>query len=176
MNHMLSKVILRRPEPGDIDSLYQYKNDPAIASNLGGFSYGFSRADIAEWIEVHRRKQDETVWAVCERNTNRCIGHVGLYAIDSRVRCAEFGILIGDPAQWGKGIGTECTAFALNYAFNDLNLNRVSLTVLETNAAAIGLYREVGFREEGRLRQAQFKGGRYVDVIAMAILRDEYSL
>jgi len=63
----------------------------------------------------------------------------------------------------------------LEYGFRELNLNRVDLSVLATNERAIGLYESLGFRHEGRLREAQFRSGQYVDVLLMAILAKEYA-
>lgn len=175
MNYCVGDVVLRRPEPKDLNALYVYKNDPEIALMLGGFTTGYSMQDLEEWLEYHRRCKDEVVWVIAQQRDDRCIGHVGLYNIDLRVRSAEFGILLGDRETWGKGIGRACTKFVLEIGFFELNLNRIYLSVLVTNERAIRLYRTLGFREEGRMRQAQFKNGSYVDCLNMAILRDEYS-
>lgn len=173
--HDLGGCLLRRPEPGDADALYRQKNDPQVAALLEGFSRGMSRADVLEWIERHRRATDEVLWVVADADGERCLGHVGLYRVDPRVRSAEFGIMLGEPSVWGRGIGRACTRFALEYGFGELNLNRISLTVLASNVRAAGLYRSLGFRDEGRLRQAQYRRGRYDDVLLMALLRDEFA-
>jgi RimJ/RimL family protein N-acetyltransferase len=55
-----------------------------------------------------------------------------------------------------------------------MNLNRLWLLVLESNAHAIRLYQKQGFRLEGRMRQAVFRDGRYVDYLVMSILDGEY--
>lgn len=99
--------------------------------------------------------------------------HVGLYRIDHRVRACEFAILIGDSAQWGKGIGREVTSGILAYGFDELNMNRIELSVVASNARAIRLYEGLGFVTEGVKRQAQNRAGKYLDVILMAILRSE---
>ena len=62
-------------------------------------------------------------------------------------------------------------ALALKYALQNLNLHRVQLNVLATNARAIGSYRAAGFEEEGRLTHAAFIDGQWVDVVIMAALR-----
>lgn len=174
MIHRLGAVLLRKPEPSDVEALYAQKNDPEVASLIGGFSgKGYARADLVRWVEYHNGRADELVWAIEHIESGACIGHVGLYHIDHRVRSAEFAILLGDRAHWGKGIGRQCTAFAVRFGFDELNLNRIHLTVLETNERALGLYRSLGFVEEGRLRQAQFKGGTYLDVIQMGLLRSD---
>jgi RimJ/RimL family protein N-acetyltransferase len=105
---------------------------------------------------------------------DRGLGHVGLYNIDARVGMAEYAIMIGDREYWGRGLGRLCTVFCIEYGFRQLNLNRIYLSVLAGNSRARHLYASIGFREEGTLRQAQYKSGRYLDVVLMALLRDEY--
>jgi RimJ/RimL family protein N-acetyltransferase len=175
MIYQLDSITLRPLEPDDLDALYQQKNDPEVARLLDGFATGYARSDIRDWHDYHHGRKDEVMWAIIVFESQRCIGHVGLYQIDFRVGKANFGIMIGDKAYWGQGIGTLCTQFAVDYGFRELNLNRIELTVLDSNQRAIQLYRKIGFREEGKLRQAQYKRGQYHDIVIMAILRDEYT-
>ena len=58
----------------------------------------------------------------------------------------------------------------LNHAFNDLNLNRIQLRVLENNESAINLYKAVGFKEEGLLREVVIKNNEYQNMFIMSIL------
>jgi RimJ/RimL family protein N-acetyltransferase len=66
------------------------------------------------------------------------------------------------------------TYAVIDYGFCHLNLHRVHLTVLKTNDRAISLYEKLGFKTEGILRDEQFRDGRYVDVIVMGILENEW--
>jgi ribosomal-protein-alanine N-acetyltransferase len=174
MHFEIRGFVLRKPELGDIEALYKQKNDPDLASMLVGFNKGYARADLAGWVDFHRKHADEALFVVARRDTDQPVGHVGLYEIDHRIRKAEFAILLGDRSVWGRGLGRELTQFALRYGFLELNLNRISLDVLESNERAIRLYRALGFKDEGRLRQAQYKNGRYLDVVLMAMLREEW--
>ena len=174
MIHICSRCVLRPPEPMDTELLYKYKNDVETAGLLGGFHVGLSRADITEWIERHRKNKTDVLWVIADQSDDSCLGHVGLYQVDHRIRCAEFAIMIGARDRWGKGLGREVTTYVVQWGFTNLNLNRVSLSVLATNDRAIRLYRSLGFVEEGRCRQAQFKDGAYLDVIMMAILKSEH--
>ena len=78
------------------------------------------------------------------------------------------------PALRGKGFGKAIYSAIKKYCFDYLNMHRVWLAVLEANERAIGLYRKVGFKEEGRYREAVFRDGRYQDYILMSILEVEY--
>jgi RimJ/RimL family protein N-acetyltransferase len=170
---IVDDFLLRKPEPEDVPYLYKYRNDPAVIGGLGGFSTGYSTESIREWVERRNKSSDDIVWIIAEKESNVCVGHVGLYQIDHRVRVGEFAILIGDPLQWNKGIGRKVTARVMAYGFDELNLNRIELSVLASNERAIRLYEGLGFMREGVKRQAQFRAGAYLDVVLMATLRAE---
>lgn len=168
-----SSVTLRRPEPKDAAQLFIYRNDWEVTQFLGGFSMGYAPEDLKEWVERHRKLTNEVIWIIAEKSTDLCLGHVGLYNIDHRVRKAEFAILIGDKTQWGKGLGTQVSKSVINYGFEQLNLHRIELDVVSNNPRAVQLYEKLGFRHEGIRRDAQFRDGLYVDVINMGLLEHE---
>ena len=59
-------------------------------------------------------------------------------------------------------------------AFNNMNLQRVELTVLDNNTRAKHLYEKCGFTYEGRKRKAKYKDGKFVDMLMYSILREEF--
>jgi diamine N-acetyltransferase len=91
------------------------------------------------------------------------------------VAAAEFGIVIGDKSYWNQGYGTEAVRLLVRFGFHTLNLNRIFLRVYETNPRAIRAYEKAGFTSEGRERQAEFRNGKYIDVLRMSILRAEFT-
>jgi RimJ/RimL family protein N-acetyltransferase len=167
-------VQFRRPEPGDLGALLRFKNDPEVASLLGGFSMGYAEADGHDWLARRRNRSDELVYTIAGLGDDACLGHVGLYQIDHRIRSAEFAIMLGEKSVWGKGIGKAVTRWMVAFGFAQLNLNRVFLSVLATNDRALGMYAGIGFVQEGRLREAQYKDGRHHDVVCMSVLRREW--
>ena len=110
--------------------------------------------------------QDEGNW--------RAIGNCGLMLFDWRIRMAEAGIFIGEKRLWDQGYGSEAMVLLVRHGFETLNLNRISLRVYETNLRAIRSYEKVGFIHEGRLRQAEYQEGRYLDVLLMSVLRSDW--
>ena len=87
---------------------------------------------------------------------------------------AEFHIMIGDIQNQGRGLGTFAVNSMLNHAFNNMNLQRVELTVLDNNTRAKHLYEKCGFTYEGRKRKAKYKDGKFVDMLMYSILREEF--
>jgi len=74
----------------------------------------------------------------------------------------------------GKGIGTKAFAAIVEYYFKHRNFHRLYLMVLENNEVAYKLYKNAGFYEEGRFRQAVWRNGKWNDYIVMSMLEDEY--
>ena len=62
----------------------------------------------------------------------------------------------------------------LRYAFDELNLYRVTLNTFEYNPRAIRSYEKAGFKVEGRVRKYLNREGRRWDVIFMGILAEEW--
>ncbi len=164
---------LRKPETEDLEALYRFKNDADIAGVLGGSPRFLSRQDVSEWINSHRLQRDEMLWAIADAESDSCVGHVGFYGIQHLNRSAEWGILIGERSLWGAGLGRACLDVTVRFGFDQLNLNRVELSVLTTNERARNLYLNAGFVEEGVRRQAVFRNGEYLDLACMALLRGD---
>lgn len=170
----LGDVNLRALEPKDVECLYHYRNDWDVTRHLGGFSAGYSRENLEDWIRHHSNRVDEILWTIADAATDQCIGHVGLYQIDNRVRKGQFAIMIGDKTLWGRGLGTRVTEAVVSWAFSQLNLHKVSLHVLTNNERAIRIYETLGFRTEGILRDEQYRDGQFLDLMLMAVFEDEW--
>lgn len=170
----LGSIVLRKFEVDDVECLYTFRNDREISSGLVGFSVGYSHEDLTQWINHHRNLEDEMLWAIADAKGGQCIGHVGLYQIDHRIRKAEFGIIIGDRAWQGKGVGRLVSRTTIEFGFSQLNLNKISLTVLASNKRARRLYASLGFVEEGTLRADEYRDGEYIDIVVMSVLVSEW--
>ena len=92
---------------------------------------------------------------------------------DEPNRSAGLRIGLAPPAR-GQGLGSEALRLVLAHAFGTLRLHRVSLEVYAFNERAIHVYEKVGFRHEGRLRDALWWDGRPHDALLMAVLATEW--
>ncbi len=167
---------LRAIERSDLPRFVHWLNDPDVIENL------IQRCPISlvheeAWFEENLKKPKPEQSMVIETllaDEWTPIGVMGLFDLDWLARVAEVGIFIGEKQLWNRGLGTKAMQLMLRFAFNTLNLNKIKLHVYETNPRAIQSYQKAGFVEEGRLRKEEFINGRYVDVIYMGILRDEW--
>lgn len=105
---------------------------------------------------------------------DKLIGFVILLRVNSHHRDAYVGIGIGESEYRSKGYGTDAMNLILRFAFQELNLHRVSLDAVATNARAIRSYEKCGFVHEGKTRGAEFRGGIRDDIVTMGVLRKEW--
>jgi RimJ/RimL family protein N-acetyltransferase len=171
------RVRLRAVEKDDLEQFVRWVNDPeVIAGNSLYRPYSF--ADEEKWYENMRQAPPDEHPLVIEIRQGGghwlSIGTLGLFDLQWRVRSAELGIMIGERSYWDQGYGSEAIRLLLKYAFETLNLHRVFLRVFEFNQRAIRVYEKIGFVHEGRLRQADYYQGKYIDVLLMGLLRTEW--
>ncbi len=169
-------IRLRAIEREDLPRFVAWMNDPEVRQGLN-LIYPLSMAQEERWFEqmLQRHPAEQVLGIEVEiGGVWTLIGTCGLHNVDWVNRQAELGISIGDKAFWNRGYGRHAVRLLLRHAFNTLNLNRVYLRVYETNPRAIRAYEHAGFILEGRLRQARFQNGRYVDELIMSVLRSEW--
>lgn len=191
------RIRFRAVERGDLPTFVKWLNDPDV--QLGILIHQpISLAREENWFEgMIKRPDDEQIMGIEVRLPGertdlpgvkgnepgtqvgveawKLIGNLAFNDIDWRNRSSEFGIMIGDKTYWNQGYGTEAVRLLIKHGFNTLNLNRIFLRVFEDNPRAIRAYEKAGFVHEGRERQAEFRDGRYIDVLLMSILKDEFS-
>jgi RimJ/RimL family protein N-acetyltransferase len=104
----------------------------------------------------------------------RKIGMIDLSGFNWTAGNAWVGIGIGERDQWGKGYGTDAMRIVLRYAFTELNLRRVSLSVFDVNQRGVSSYLKAGFRQEALIPGGLLKAGKRCDILYMGILRREW--
>jgi len=176
------RVRFRGVERSDIPRFVEWLNDPEVTEGIM-VHYPISQADEEGWFDrMLTHPVDERVMGIeamditsgASAEAWKLIGTCSFQRIDWRLQSAEFGILIGDKNFWNRGYGTEAVRLLVQHGFNTLNLNRIFLHVFETNPRAIRAYEKAGFTLEVRERQAEFKHGRYIDVLLMSMLKKEF--
>lgn len=117
---------------------------------------------------------DGIEFRIRERGDGNLIGFVALMGIEWSNRAGKVAIGIGEARCRGRGYGEEAMRLILAYAFDELNLHRVGLDVIEYNLPAIRLYEKLGFRLEGRQRERVQRNGQHFDLLDMGILSNEW--
>jgi RimJ/RimL family protein N-acetyltransferase len=124
--------------------------------------------NLTEWLASH-----DFLFAVRALADDRLLGFMELEGLRWAHGDAWVGIGLGEREYWGRGYGTDAMRVMLRFAFTELNLRRVSLTVYEYNRRAIRSYEKAGFVVEGRVRQCLNRDGQWWDMLCMGILKEE---
>lgn len=165
-------IALRPLEARDADAVYDLLSDPE-GRRLVGSTREYTRSQVPEAIARAGTADDRVVLAVTANGSDEYLGQIALERIDQVVRCAAVTLQMR-PAYRGRGYGTEAIELVLGFAFDGLGLHRVGIEVLAINARAKSLYENLGFRLEGRLRDAHRDGDGWCDALVMGLLEDEY--
>ncbi len=127
-----------------------------------------------KWMEEEEISLANHYFSIRALADDKLLGELALDVVDWVGRDAFVGIGIGEIEYWSKGYGTDTMNVLLRYAFTEVNLKRVTLTVFEYNPRAIRSYEKVGFRHEGCLRNLLNREGRRWNEVYMGILREEW--
>lgn len=133
-----------------------------------------SPAVVEQMFRERETSVTDESFAVHRLGEREPIGVISLTNINKGNASADLSVILGSPEVRQQGYGFEAIGLLLHHAFENMGLYRVGLSVFEFNKLAISAYEKLGFREEGRLRQAIKRyDGRY-DAILMSILKPEW--
>jgi ribosomal-protein-serine acetyltransferase len=149
-----------------------------------------SRETLREWLPwVDRTKSERdsltfiqlTLEAYEARRGVNCgifyhgelAGMVSYNLIDWQNRTAHIGYWLGDEFQ-GRGIMTRAVQGLIDYGFFELDLNRIEIRAAVDNTKSRAIPERLGFRQEGRIRQAEWLYDHFVDHAVYGLLRPEW--
>ena len=168
-------VRLRAMEPEDLEDSYKWANDCEVTLWLTSPRYLVSRETEQQWIDDAPANNFSDVRLAIETKDGKHIGGINLHRVHPEDRKAGLGIMIGERDHWSNGYGTDAVTTLLAFAFDEMNLHRVWLHAFADHDHAIKCYQRCGFREEVRLRQEVYQGGRHYDVVVMGVLETEFA-
>ena len=103
----------------------------------------------------------------------RICGVIGFNWIDSLNQSCEVGYWVSEDSQ-KLGIITRSTRSLVNFAFADLEMNRINIPVAVRNTKSRAIPERLGFSEEGISREAEWLYDHFVDHVRYSLLRSEW--
>lgn len=173
LKNMNKNILIREIKLSDVKTINTWRNNRQEVEFLCT-NFRFINEEIDhDWYKTYLENRFENIrLAIC--SNNELVGLLYILNIDYINRNAELSIWIGNSIDRRKGYGEFGCKAALDHAFNNINLNKIYLKVLETNGAAVSLYKKLGFKIDGISRESLFKNGKYLNVIEMSILKSEF--
>jgi ribosomal-protein-alanine N-acetyltransferase len=115
-------------------------------------------------------EQDIFFWGIHLKSNGKHIGNIKIDPINAVHGLGEYGIMMGDRNEWGKGYAFEASKRVIDFCFFErMNLRKMTLGVVASNFSAVKLYVKLGFLLEGNYKNHSIYNGKYEDVLRMAI-------
>ena len=173
-----NKVVLESIAPESIEQMRLWRNDPELRRYFREYK-DITPDQQSKWYQTrgNNSNPDHVFFQVMSKGSigvddRYLIGCCFLSYINSRLRSAEFGVYL-NPKEQGQGKGKEALTLLFDYGFKELNLHRIWAECYDNNDA-IHLYRKLGFKDDGLLRDAYFHDGHYGNSHMISLLEDEW--
>ena len=124
------------------------------------------------WLEDTARDGTCVYWAITRDNIP--VGMTWIKEIDWRSRRGVTGIAIGEKSAWGGGVGSEAMRLRTEFAFRELNLNKLLSEVMSENTGSIKALEKSGYKQYGLARRHDYSGGKWHDTWMGELLREEW--
>ena len=133
------------------------------------YSIKHARKFLTEGI-LARKERKSLGLAIFRRG--ELIGSIGFVEFDWKARKTEIGYWI-DKSVEGRGIITRATRMLIDYAFDELDMNRIEIQCSAENVRSAAVPERLGFKLEGYLRQAEFRNGKLHDFKIYSLLAED---
>jgi RimJ/RimL family protein N-acetyltransferase len=137
-------------------------------------AYPKTEEELKEWLAELRKDERTFAFAVRPLEGSELLGYLEVDGVDWQHGECGMGLGFGDQVHWGRGYGQEATELGLRYAFHELNMHRVTITVFEYNERSIALAEKIGFQREGVFRERLQRDGQRYDMLLYGLLRHEW--
>lgn len=139
----------------------------------GAFRY-YNDTQLKALLEDWNDEASSFLYSLKEKSSKKMIGLINLDEVSYLMRRYEMGVLLLDKNFEGKGYAREACQKILSHMFVQYQMHRVSVKVMQGNEASIKLFKNLGFKEEGRLRDFVWRDGKYLDMLLLSLLEQEW--
>ena len=146
----------------------QWLNDEEVNRYLEIFE-PYTIDNLRGYLEAVQKNDKILFWAIHLKENNKHIGNIKIDPVNRYHGYGEYGIMMGDRAEWGKGYAAEASKRIIDYCFNEEALRKVTLGVVKENISAVNLYKKLGFEIEGIYKSHGLYDGKYCDLFRMAV-------
>lgn len=167
-------VYLRSLEKDDLCNIKKWLCDEKVTKFLESGTFPPYNDKLIEQYENENKTQNNVPFLVVSKKENIPIGWAGLYNIDWIKRSSELRFFIGETQFWKMTAALETEKLLLEYAFEKLNMHKVTGGANVENKGSWKIIERAGFVKEGILRDNVYRNGKYYDVYIYSILISEY--
>lgn len=171
------RLYLRRAFLTDTDDLYLCMRDPHVCEYEVWYPHK-SDLETLGFVNSLIIRYDSgtcTDWVIERKRDGRAIGMINLHDFSVPNRSAEMGFWLAQDC-WGNGYAKESAQTILRFAFNILQLNKMSCLCASSNLKSKKLMEKLRMTHEGQLRSHINIHGTFTDIDVYAILSKEFDM
>lgn len=170
-----TRLSLRGLQAADINSTYLgWLQDPEVNRHLETrFLPQTIEALLAYW-QTHRDDPNSPWLAICITEESKHIGNIKLGPIHWLHRRADISLFIGERSYWGQGFASEAIALIRDWAFRELDLQKLSAGIYAGNQGSRRAFEKCGFTLEGTLRDEVVCNGVRQNIWRMGLPRSHW--
>lgn len=131
----------------DLDDIYGVYDDPLVEKYAGAPYYDREKAIqyIKDYVEIQYRFYEYGIWLVRDKETDEVIGRAGITG-RAGYEDAELGYVFAKRV-WGRGYATEVIKAVIEYAREELLLERLNAFVMPENVVSVHILDKLGFKK-----------------------------
>lgn len=167
------RTYLREIQLSDANRNYcSWINDPEINQYLESRFEKWSIKKLKDYVSEIKKNPNYVFLAIIAKGKNKHIGNIKIGPINRSHRYADVGVIIGEKSFWRKGFATEAIKLVVDYAFNKLDLHKLTAGAYNCNIGSIRAFKKAGFSAEGVRKKHYLCNGDYVDGVLLGIVRE----
>lgn len=170
MNNTISSVELRSIYEEDATVLMELNNDDEISHYVVGSPKKITFEQQLLWMKNLKNETNTVRWMILFEG--KAVGTIIVSSIDHINGVGHIAIKLL-PKYHARGIAKAALLKACDLAFDDLNLFCLTANILPYNSASCGLFKSVGFQQDGVLRSHVVKSGLRYDLLTFSYLKSE---
>lgn len=155
------------------EGLYKAAQDERIWGYIGTKAYG---EQFHPWFDKALHKPNQLSFAVRHLIDEKIIGSTRFYDIDLDHQRLAIGHTWYVPEVWGGYVNTECKLLLIQFAFEEMQINRIEFKIDARNARSHAAIKKLGATQEGVLRQHMILADGFVrDTVVLSIIKSDWS-
>ncbi|HMQ02684.1 MAG TPA: GNAT family N-acetyltransferase [Pyrinomonadaceae bacterium] len=174
----LGDLTLRAWREDDIDAAFAIvqQNRKHLQTFMRWMTPEYSIEDARKFIcNAIKDRLDRKTLGLALLSDDKLIGSTGFNRLDWGSRVCEIGYWI-DHRHEGKGSITTACKVMIEYAFDELQMNRVEIRCSAENLRSAAVPERLGFKKEGLLRRSEVLNGNNHDFLIFGLLADDLRL
>lgn len=169
------RLILRDWQPDDLDDLYEYSKNPNFGI-LTGWKPHESKKESAEVLNYFISDKINDRFAIVLKDDGKVIGAINLSPDENRGKYyAKYINYVLNVDYWGCGYMTEAVKRIIQYAFEELKIDLLSVFHYPHNVRSKCVIERCGFEYELTVKQGgKIYDGQAFDTVCYLLLKDKY--